>query len=72
MIKEIAVIVIVILFFAVLIMNSQKQEGIKANTETQSVGYGIERYDTKDGYVCFTYLKGIDCLRKEADNGSKN
>ena len=65
MIKEIAIIVIVILFFAVLITNSQKQEGIKNNTEPVSVGYGIERYDTKDGYVCFTYIKSIDCLRKE-------
>lgn len=67
MIREISVIIIVILFFAVLVMNSQKQEGTKANTETESVGYGIERYDTKDGYVCFTYIKSIDCLRKEVE-----
>lgn len=71
MIKDFAIIVIVILFFAAMVMSSQKQEGIKANTETESVGYGIERYDTKDGYVCFTYIKSIDCLKKEADNGGK-
>lgn len=67
MIKEIAIIVIVISVIVVLVLNSQKQEGIKANTEPVSVGYGIERYDTKDGYVCFTYIKSIDCLKKEVD-----
>ncbi len=66
--KDIIVIfVIVILLFAAMVMKIQEKEGIKANTETESVGYGIERYDTKDGYVCFTYIKSIDCLKKEVD-----
>lgn len=64
--SNIVIFVIVVLLFAAMVMKIQEKEGIKANTETESVGYGIERYDTKDGYVCFTYIRSIDCLRKEA------
>lgn len=59
--------IVVMLLFVVWCINSEKEQGIRQETEIIEVGYGLKRYDTKDGYVCFTYSKSIDCLKKEVE-----
>ena len=50
--------------FLIFYCDNQKKLAEKEDTNIIDIGGGITRYETKDGYVCFKYIKDLSCLKK--------